>query len=427
MRKCSYLKIISGPKSCGQVIIVFVILRCFGIFIATGLLACCSWQESRRPSILLIAVEGLGFDTAACNSAGSEPTDGLERICAESVRFTHAYTPSLMSQATLASIFSARFPAEHGVWHNGSQHLSERIETVAEVALTRGYRTSFFSGGPPIWRKSGFDQGFELFDDNITIDLRRFYRPAAQNVDLFLRWLDRETSGEPFFSVIYLPDLQFGSFQTESDLGETRSRTTESQTREVSESIGHLLDQLKKRNRWNNTYVVVTGLNGHTRENRSDEIPPMNLHNENAQVFLVIKPVTKVRDEAIEWSIDSNVTLVDLGATFYDLIGASEGAFLEREFQTNSLLSAIERPAVSWSKDRFILTESAWAQWRGVGSTRYALRQEHFFFLYDSDPKLFNTLIDRQEMSPLSHKDPLTHMWFQKFTNFFTQKNIPAF
>lgn len=401
-----------------------MIWRSFVLIIITSLLAGCSWQESRRPSILLIAVEGLSFDRAACNVANNESTDGLEQFCSESVRFTHAYTPSLMSQATLASIFSARFPSEHGVWHNGPQHLSERIETVAEVALARGYRTSFFSGGAPIWRKSGIEQGFEWFDDNIPVGLRNFYRPALQNFNLFLRWLDRETSKEPFFSAIYLADLQFPGVQTENDLGEVRSLSVESQIREVSESLGYLIDQLKKRNRWNNTYVVVTGLNGHVYENHSDEITPLDLHGMNTQVFLAVKPATKARDEAIEWSIDSNVTLVDLGATFYDLLGASEGAFLNREYATHSLVSVLERPVVTWSKDRFIVMESAWAHWRGVGTTRYGLRQEHFFFIHDLQPKLFNTLIDKQEVTPLSTKDPLTRSWFQRFSQYFEQKNI---
>jgi hypothetical protein len=62
-----------------------------------------------------------------------------------------------------------------------------------------------------------------------------------------------------------------------------------------------------------------------------------------------------------------------------------------------------------------------------VGSTRYSLRQQHFFFLYDDIPKLFNTLIDRQESAPLSTRDPLTHTWFQKFADYFTQKKIPSF
>ena len=110
--------------------------------LAAGIVASCNWKTAPQGSILVIFVENLGFNSFSCSeSAESGRRAGLQTFCDEGVRFTHAYTPSTLSQATIASIFTAKAPHQHGLRHNGSQTLSAKMETVAEAALARGYRT----------------------------------------------------------------------------------------------------------------------------------------------------------------------------------------------------------------------------------------------------------------------------------------------
>src|SRR4051812_44820860 len=74
-------------------------------------LASCSLNSSPQPSILVILVENLRFGSFSCGE-GSESgrPQGLRAFCDEAVRFTHAYTPSVLSQATIASIITAKYP-----------------------------------------------------------------------------------------------------------------------------------------------------------------------------------------------------------------------------------------------------------------------------------------------------------------------------
>ena len=115
--------IISGTIEKGQGIIRLMRIMLL-LFILLNLVAC-EWGESKRPSVLVIAVEGLDFDSVPCLQGGGELTGGFFEMCRDSVRFTNAYTPSIMSQAALSSILSARYPVEHGVRHNGEQYLTE--------------------------------------------------------------------------------------------------------------------------------------------------------------------------------------------------------------------------------------------------------------------------------------------------------------
>ncbi|MEZ4872846.1 MAG: sulfatase-like hydrolase/transferase [Bdellovibrionales bacterium] len=220
----------------------------------------CSFNSETSPSVLVIAVDFLGFNDISCDP--NIGLNGFSDFCEESIRFTHAYTPSTMSNAALASIFTGKYPIEHKVWHNGNTSLSAKIETVPEVALKNKFHTSFISGGPPVWSKSGINQGFEYFNDNVDVELNHFYRPAMDNFKLFLNWLDSDSYKESFFSTIYLADLQFPDITTRNDANEERSRTRDSQLREIDESLSYLIKELKRRNRWNSTYVVLVGLNG---------------------------------------------------------------------------------------------------------------------------------------------------------------------
>ena len=376
----------------------------------TLVLSGCGWGGKRQPSILVIAVEYLGYNSFTCG-AGEEQNDrdfgGFATFCEESVRFTHAFTPSVMSQASLASVMTARYPFEHGVWHNGSQYLSSHFKTAPEFAIEKGYRTAFFSGGPPVWRKSGLSQGFEVFEDNVKPGLVHPHRPVLENIREFLGWWRRAALNKPFFSFIYIPDLQFPEITTTNSAGEIRERSATSQLKEVGESLGTLIKALKSARRWDDTTVFLMGLNAKPRISRPGELETFSLYSETTQVALYIKPARKRRDLGLEWKIDKNVSLVDVGATLYDLLGVEVPPSAEKRLEVASLKNVLEKPEVSWNQDRILMLESGWPQWRGVGGSRFSLRKGHYFVLYDRQPKIFNTLIDRQEISPLSKRDPL--------------------
>ena len=402
--------------------LVFSILAIFSVI----LLSQCTWNTRRQPSVLVVAVEGLSFENVSCTSGESNERDGWKVFCEESVRFTHAYTPSLMSQATMASLMTARYPHEHGVWHNGSQFLSAKVNTVAELAIDKGFRTSFFSGGPPIWRKSGLSQGFEVFEDNVAIGLNKYYRPAKKNFELFFQWIDRIANRDSFFSMVYLPDLQFPEATTVDDLGEVRGQNIESQHKELSETLAYLVNGLKKRKRWNNSYVIVVGLNGKIKRDRQGEIETMSLFSETTQVAMFIKPVRKERDTGIEWKIDKNVSLVDLSATLFDIVSNETPSPPGRRLEVVSLLPVLKKPKVTWDANRMIVIESGWPLWRGIGNSRFAVRKSQFLFMFDEKVSIYNTLIDRNEITPMIESDPNWLGVYEEIKSYLSNKGFTS-
>lgn len=357
----------------------------------------CQW-ESKKPSFLVITIDSFPFDTLHCNE--TEKYKGFKTVCEEMVRFTHAYTPSILSQSAIASILTGKYPFEHGVWNNGSSYLSAKFKTSAEVAYEKGYHTSFITGGPPIWRKSGLDQGFESFDDHIFVDYGKYYRPVFENLRTEQEWLNSIPSKEAFFSFVYLPDLQFPEVPTVDNEGYAREATYEGQLNEIDESLDSFFDYLKKEKKWNNTWIIVAGLNGVSREIRSKDIQGTNLYHEHTNVALFIKPPQKQEHQNFSWTVDFNTSLVDVGRTLFDLLDVEFYDTTTTLFQTISLKNSLLN-SENVAQDRVLLFESGWPQWRRLGRTLFALQKDNYFMLYENPPKLFNTLIDRNQIYPI--------------------------
>ncbi|WP_413289941.1 alkaline phosphatase family protein [Bdellovibrio sp. HCB337] len=363
-----------------------------------------SCQSSKKPSVLVIAFDDLSVVDLLCNEDMTNATrSGFEILCKESVRFTHAFNPSVLAVPTLSSIVTGVYPFQHRVRNNGLPALDAQFTTVAETALELKYRTAFFSGGAPVWRKSGLNQGFELFEDGLVPTRQSLHRPFSTTVKSLLQWIRQEVgSSSPFFAMVYAPDLIFTNTVTMNEFGEARNLSHESLLDELDSNLFQLFSELRNSNRWNDTTIVVVGLNGHTNEDRPGELTPTNLHSENTQVALFVKPTRRVLDDAIQWKVDRNVSLVDLGSTLFEVLGVKENPNKPAEiFPVYSLSRLIDKNQSAWPENRLILLESDWAQWRGYSNRRSAVLANHTLFLHDERPQFFNTLIDRLEMNPL--------------------------
>jgi hypothetical protein len=390
----------------------------------------CTWKpgltRATPPSILVLMVENLGFNSFSCGDASGPPDDVLfESFCDESVRFTHAYTPSTMSQAAIASLFTGLYPREHGVRHNGAVGLSSKFLTVAEVARESHLKTSFFSGGPPIFRRSGFSQGFDIFDDNIGLSLKNLYRPALSNVNLFLDWQRTSVIKGGFVSFLFFADPQFIDQPTVDGLGEVRESSYEGQIAETSESIETLVKEMKRRRIWDSTTVILVGLNGIASDQRAAEPEAVNLFSESTRTVLMVKPAHQANPEyvkATNWKIDSNVSLVDLGETLLQMLGAPKSRTVST-MGTVSLMGAFNDPKGNWDDDREIVVESAWPEWKGLGGVRTSLRKGPYFYLFDENDQLYNTLTDNLEIRSLPLGEPGTSRLRDQFAKFLRDDN----
>lgn len=117
-------------------------------------------QEGRRPNIVLIMLDDLGWMDLACQGNGRLDTPNVDRLASEGMRFTDAYAAAPVCSPTRAAILTGQAPARLRITNHiatrdftprGAKlkqaqtldHLPLESVTVAEHLREAGYATGF--------------------------------------------------------------------------------------------------------------------------------------------------------------------------------------------------------------------------------------------------------------------------------------------
>jgi len=134
-----------------------------------------------RPNILLIFTDQQRWDTIHADGNPVIITPQLDRLCAEGVRFTSAYTPSPVCVSARCSLIHGQYAHRTGCTYNGDAFCDDR-PSMMNLLAEAGYRTHGIGKMHfvPDW---GSMRGFQtrLRVDHVHSDYRDWL--AAQGVD----------------------------------------------------------------------------------------------------------------------------------------------------------------------------------------------------------------------------------------------------
>ena len=120
----------------------------------------------RRPSIIYILADDLGYGDLSCYGQKKFTTPNLDRMAAEGVRFTSAYAGSTVCSPSRAAMMLGQHTGHLNLRGNvAGATLQPNELTVAELLQSAGYRTCLLGkwglaqeGLPGVPQKKGFDQ-----------------------------------------------------------------------------------------------------------------------------------------------------------------------------------------------------------------------------------------------------------------------------
>jgi arylsulfatase A-like enzyme/Flp pilus assembly protein TadD len=289
------------------------------------------------PNVVFVTIDTLRADHVGAYGYADGQTVTLDRLAREGVLLEDAVVQVPQTRPSHATIFTGRYPYEHGLRDNYSPPLARGTPTLASTLRDHGWDTAAFIGAYPVSRPSGLDQGFGVFDDPFTAAdsatrEARTERRAAEVVDRALAWLARPRS-RPFFLWVHLFDPH-APYEPPPPWRERFAKNPyDGEVAYADAQLGRVLAWLDGKGLRSRTLVVVT----------SDHGEGLREHGEDEHMFFVYDSTLRV-PLVFSWPgrlpagarVRGQFRSVDLLATVLDLVGvpasptsgASRAAFL---------------------------------------------------------------------------------------------------
>lgn len=164
---------------------------------------------AQPPNILLITVDTLRADHLSCYGYPLRTSPNIDRLAAQGARFERAYTTIPLTGPAHISLFTGRYPQEHGARINGLAHNAQaRLVFWPQILRRHGYRSAaFVSAWPLTSRLSRLDLLFDHYDEQLdrTYQWLNSSRRAEDVTPRAMAWL-RSTAHRPFFLWVHYFD-----------------------------------------------------------------------------------------------------------------------------------------------------------------------------------------------------------------------------
>jgi arylsulfatase A-like enzyme len=261
--------------------------------------ACGGGYRGPARHVIWISLDTTRPDHFACYQDSWVRTPRISGLARESILFMDHITPVTTTLASHTSLFTGKYPHNHGVPRNGFMVNLENV-MLPEILKRAGFHTAGFLGSFALDRRFDFAQGFDDFNQDFDIlygdsGADQNQRRAAAVTQAVIDYLDRGEAARNRFLFVhyfdphqpYMPpapfDTLYGGAQgltvpdpARHPVLRTGRRTLEyelpiqryaGETTYMDAEVGRLLDALKTRGMLDETLLIVTSDHG---ENLSD-------------------------------------------------------------------------------------------------------------------------------------------------------------
>jgi arylsulfatase A-like enzyme len=176
----------------------------------------------RAPTIVLVSIDTLRPERLGVYGNAPDVSPAIDALAARGVVFDQALAPTPWTLPSHMSLLTGLDPIAHGVTSE-RRSLSSEVVTLAERLQAHGYRTAAFTDAGFLHHRFGFDQGFEIYEDERP---KRGKGGFASLLPGALRWMSARGEDD-FFVFLHSFDVHASYASTDPDvLREFRKRPT---------------------------------------------------------------------------------------------------------------------------------------------------------------------------------------------------------
>ncbi len=153
--------------------------------------------------VILISLDTTRADHLGCYGNTWIQTPNLDALARESILFTNYMTVASTTLASHTSLFTGKYPHNHGVPRNGFMVNAANV-MLPEILKDAGFTTAGFLGSFALDRRFDFSQGFDFFDQDFDIlvgegGANQNQRTADAVSNTVIDYLDRRTDTRNLF------------------------------------------------------------------------------------------------------------------------------------------------------------------------------------------------------------------------------------
>jgi arylsulfatase A-like enzyme/Tfp pilus assembly protein PilF len=344
-------------------------------------------------NLVVITLDTTRADRLGAYAYPNAGTPNLDALAAEGALFEHASTAAPLTLPAHSTLFTGRFPPEHGVRDNGGYFLNDSETTLAEVLKSRGYATGGFIAAYVLDGKWGINQGFDTYFDDFdlskykVLSMGAIQRPGNEVVDHALPWIDQHRSGR-FFAWIHLYDAHTPYKPPEPFKSRYPDDPYQGEISFADAQVGRVVQALRNWNLLDRTVIVVMGDHGESLNDHGEATHGFFIYESVMRVPLIVHaPFSAMQHRRVPDPVRS----VDVMPTVLDLLDVAKPAVsIDGESLTPLLTGArAEMGLEAYAEAVYPLHHFGWSDLRALRQGRYKLIAAPRPELYDlqEDPR----------------------------------------
>jgi choline-sulfatase len=339
-------------------------------------------------NLVVVTLDTTRADRIGAYGARDVETPAIDALAREGVLFEQAVAVAPLTLPAHSSIFTGKFPPEHGVRDNGGFFLGPDQVTLAGVLKAKGYRTGGFVAAYVLDHKWGIAQGFDTYFDDFdlsgkkVVSLGSIQRPGNEVVDKALPWIEQASAGR-FFAWIHLYDPHTPYAPPEPFASRYAGHPYNGEVAFVDSQVARVVDRLKALGVYDRTVIAVVGDHGESLGDHGETTHGFFIYNSVTHVPFVIRApfsLTQARRVA------DPVREVDVMPTVLDLLGVEGPAKIAGVSLTPLMTGAKKELGLdAYSEAMYPLHHYGWNDLRALRAGRYKVIDAPRPELYDID------------------------------------------
>ena len=353
-----------------------------------------------RPlNVVVVTIDTLRPDHLHCYGYANIETPVLDQVASQGALFENAVTQTPLTPPSHASIFTGQYPTVHGVRNTGGFILQSSAHPLARLLREQGWNTGAFVSSAVLKKTFGFNNGFEVYDDQMPKAGGREEREdperkAAATTDRALEWLSTQ-SGKPYFLWVHYYDPHLPYDPPAAFKSRYKNSPYDGEIAYTDQQLGRLLSAVEKKSPAGQTIVAVLSDHGESLSEHGEYTHGVFLYDATLRITFLLRGPGVPAGVRVKPQVRS----VDFLPTVLALLGGAppanvQGVSLLPEF------SAKEVPTeISYEETLYPKLSLGWSELR-------AIRTNHWKYIRAPRPELYDLTSDPHELSNVIKNHP---------------------